>query len=98
MSRSCGARPAHRRGHGHVAEAAAAALADGFGRIGLDEIFAWTAAANLRSQYVARRLGMVRQPMRDFVHLALPQGHALRRHVVIVAHATPVRLDGDVSA
>ncbi|WP_322026877.1 GNAT family N-acetyltransferase [Burkholderia sp. BCC1977] len=84
-------------GHGHVAEAAAAALADGFGRVGLGEIFAWTAATNQRSQRVARQLGMARQPMRDFDHPALPQGHALQRHVVFAARAS-VRLGGDVSA
>ncbi|AOJ89692.1 GCN5 family acetyltransferase [Burkholderia sp. MSMB0856] len=84
-------------GHGHVGEAAAAVLVDGFGRIGLGEIFAWTAAANLRSRHVAQRLGMARQPLRDFDHPALPRGHALRQHVVFVKHATSVRLDGHVS-
>ncbi|MGU7839550.1 GNAT family N-acetyltransferase [Burkholderia sp. AW33-5] len=84
-------------GHGHVGEAAAAVLVDGFGRIGLGEIFAWTAAANLRSRRVAQRLGMARQPLRDFDHPALPRGHALRQHVVFVKHATSVRLDGHVS-
>ncbi|RKU04947.1 N-acetyltransferase [Burkholderia sp. Nafp2/4-1b] len=85
-------------GQGHVFEVAAAALTDGFSRIGLDEIFAWTAATNLRSQRVAERLGMQRQPMRDFDHPALPAGHTLRRHVVFVAHATRVGLDGDLRA
>ncbi|AFQ50137.1 GNAT family N-acetyltransferase [Burkholderia cepacia] len=85
-------------GHGHVAEAAAAVLADGFGRIGLDEIFAWTAATNLRSRCVAQRLGMLRQSARDFDHPALPEGHALRRHVVFVARAATVGFDGDVRA
>ncbi len=85
-------------GHGYLAEAAAAVLADGFGRIGLGEIFAWTAATNLRSQHVAQRLGMLAQPMRDFDHPGLPQGHALRRHRVFVARAITVRPDGDVRA
>lgn len=85
-------------GHGHVAEAAAAVLVDGFGRVGLGEIFAWTAAANQRSERVAQQLGMARQPMRDFEHPALPPGHALRPHVVFVAHATPVRPDDYVGA
>ncbi|ALX15523.1 GCN5 family acetyltransferase [Burkholderia cepacia JBK9] len=75
----------HAWGHGYVAEAAAAAMADGFGRIGLGEIFAWTADTNLRSQRAMQRLGMLRQPARDFDHPALPEGHALRRHVVYVA-------------
>ncbi|WP_241303003.1 GNAT family N-acetyltransferase [Burkholderia stabilis] len=76
----------HAWGHGYIAEAAVAALADGFDRIGLGEIFAWTADTNLRSQHVMQRLGMQRQPARDFDHPALPEGHALRRHVVYVAH------------
>ncbi len=45
----------HAWGHGYVAEAAVAALVDGFGRIGLGEIFAWTADTNLRSQRVTFR-------------------------------------------
>lgn len=77
----------HAWGHGYVAEAAAAALADGFERIGLGEILAWTADTNLRSQHVMQRLGMQRQPARDFDHPALPEGHALRRHVVYAARA-----------
>ncbi|MCR4465640.1 GNAT family N-acetyltransferase [Burkholderia sp. SCN-KJ] len=85
-------------GHGHVAEAAAAVLVDGFDRVGLGEIFAWTAAANQRSQRVAQQLGMARQPMRDFDHPALPPGHALRPHVVFVARATPVRPADYISA
>ena len=54
------ARPAW--GQGCVAEAATAALVDRFDRIGLGEIFAWTADTDLRSQHVMQRLGMQRQP------------------------------------
>ncbi|WP_071332316.1 GNAT family N-acetyltransferase [Burkholderia contaminans] len=75
----------HAWGHGYAVEAAAAALADGFDRIGLGEIFAWTADTNLRSRHVMQRLGMQRQPARDFDHPALPEGHPLRRHVVYAA-------------
>ncbi|WP_407972160.1 GNAT family N-acetyltransferase [Burkholderia pyrrocinia] len=75
----------HAWGQGYVAEAATAALVDGFDRIGLGEIFAWTADTNLRSQHVMQRLGMLREPARDFDHPVLPEGHALRRHVVYVA-------------
>ncbi|WP_322081385.1 GNAT family N-acetyltransferase [Burkholderia sp. BCC1972] len=80
----------HAWGHGHAAEAAAAALADGFGRAGLDEIFAWTADTNQRSRRVMERLGMLRRPARDFDHPALPDGHPLRPHVVYVARADGV--------
>ncbi|PCE32836.1 GNAT family N-acetyltransferase [Burkholderia ubonensis subsp. mesacidophila] len=77
-------------GRGYMSEAASAALADGFQRIGLTDIFAWTADANHRSQRLMQRIGMQRQPMLDFDHPALADGHPLRRHVVYVArpHAT----------
>ncbi|MBN3817134.1 GNAT family N-acetyltransferase [Paraburkholderia sp. Se-20369] len=72
-------------GQGYMAEAASAALADGFQRIGLAEVFAWTAGSNLRSQRLMQRIGMQPQPVRDFDHPALAAGHPLRRHVVYVA-------------
>ncbi|MPV69134.1 GNAT family N-acetyltransferase [Burkholderia sp. BE17] len=83
----------HALGHGYIAEGAAAALVDGFDRIGLGKIFAWTADTNLRSQRVMQRLGMQRESACDFYHPALPEGHALRRHVVYVA-----RPGGDAGA
>lgn len=69
-------------GKGYATEAARAALAHGFGPLGFDEIVAFTAAPNLRSQRVMDRIGMVRDPDGDFDHPALPEGHALRRHVL----------------
>ncbi|KFG96805.1 GCN5 family acetyltransferase [Burkholderia paludis] len=83
----------HAWGHGYMAEAAAAALVDGFSRLGRREIFAWTAGTNLRSQHLMQRLGMQHLPARDFDHPALPAGHSLRRHVVYVA-----RPDGNAAA
>ncbi|MBN3740547.1 MULTISPECIES: GNAT family N-acetyltransferase [Burkholderia] len=77
----------HAWGQGYALEAAAAALADGFGRAGLGEIFAWTADTNVRSRRVMEQLGMLRQSARDFDHPALPDGHPLRPHVVYVARA-----------
>ncbi|WP_080427597.1 GNAT family N-acetyltransferase [Burkholderia ubonensis] len=74
-------------GHGYMNEAASCVLADGFQRIGLADIFAWTTDANLRSQRLMQRIGMQRQPMRDFDHPALAGGHPLRRHVVYVARS-----------
>lgn len=53
-------------GQGYAAEAAAAALQDGFGRLGFGEILAYTAPDNLRSQAVMGRLGLRRDPSRDF--------------------------------
>lgn len=59
-------------GQGYAAEAAAAALTDGFERLRLDEILAFTAAGNHRSQAVMRKLGMIRTPALDFTVDDLP--------------------------
>jgi RimJ/RimL family protein N-acetyltransferase len=53
-------------GHGYATEAARAALDDAFLRIGLSEVVAYTAPDNLRSQGVMARLGLERDPSRDF--------------------------------
>ncbi len=70
------ARPHWRRGY--ALEAAQAAIADGFERLGLDEIVAFTVPANEASQALMRRLGMVRDPAGDLDHPGLPAGHPLR--------------------
>jgi RimJ/RimL family protein N-acetyltransferase len=69
-------------GHGYATEAGAAALADGFERLGLDEIVSMTVPANIRSRRVMERLGMSRDSTDDFDHPRLPTGHPLRRHVL----------------
>ena len=69
-------------GHGYATEAARAALSYGFEYVGLPEIVSMTAATNVRSQAVMRRLGMTRDPRDDFDHQKLPDGHPLRRHVL----------------
>jgi ribosomal-protein-alanine N-acetyltransferase len=74
------ARPAW--GQGFAPEAASAVLADGFGRVGLDEVVSFTTEANVRSRAVMRKLGMTRDPGDDFDHPLLPAGHPLRRHVL----------------
>lgn len=56
----------HAWGQGIATEAARAALDDAFGRRGLDEVLAYTAPDNLRSQAVMARLGIARDPSRDF--------------------------------
>ena len=53
-------------GKGYATEAARAALDDGFARCGLTEVLAYTAADNLRSRSVMDRLGLQREPGRDF--------------------------------
>jgi ribosomal-protein-alanine N-acetyltransferase len=69
-------------GKGYASEAARAVLAHGFGPLGLDEIVAYTAALNIRSQRVMERIGMVRDAAADFDHPALPEDSALRPHVL----------------
>lgn len=72
-------------GHGYASEAARASLDFGFNELGLVRIVSFTAAENLRSQAVMRRIDMSRASDLDFDHPALPEGHRLRRHVVYMA-------------
>ena len=67
---------------GYATEAARAALAYGFGPLGLDEVVAMAVPANRRSLAVMRRLGMTRSPDDDFLHPSLPDGHPLQPHVL----------------
>ena len=53
-------------GHGYATEAARAALIDLFRRVKVNEVLAYTDAQNVRSQAVMRRLGLRRDPSRDF--------------------------------
>jgi RimJ/RimL family protein N-acetyltransferase len=79
-------------GHGYATEAAAAALRFGFDEAGLDEIVAFTTTLNTRSQAVMERIGMVRDPGRDFDHPLVPAGSPRRRHVfyrVTASQVTP---------
>jgi RimJ/RimL family protein N-acetyltransferase len=69
-------------GHGYAPEAARACLAYGFDVIGLDEIISFTAATNTKSQRVMQKLGMTRDETADFDHPGVPEGSALRPHVL----------------
>ena len=69
-------------GRGYATEAARAVLDDGFGRLALDEIVAFTLPFNERSRWVIERLGMTREPADDFEHPGVPEGHPMRRHVL----------------
>jgi RimJ/RimL family protein N-acetyltransferase len=68
-------------GHGYATEAALAALRYAYDIIGLPEIVAVTAATNLRSQAVMRRIGMTSNPMEDFDDPDVDEP-SLRRQVV----------------
>jgi RimJ/RimL family protein N-acetyltransferase len=74
-------------GHGYATEAAAAALRFGFEEAGLTEIVAFTTTLNTRSQAVMERIGMRRDGEADFDHPNVPEGSALRRHVLYRATA-----------
>ena len=69
-------------GRGYATEAARAATADGFERLGLPEIVSFTALVNRRSQRVMEKLGMKREPADDFEHPLVPAGSPLRAHVL----------------
>jgi RimJ/RimL family protein N-acetyltransferase len=71
-------------GKGFAHEAARVAIDDGFGRLGLDEIVAFTVPANRASRRIMEKLRMTRDPAEDFdfEHPRLPPGHPLRRHVL----------------
>ncbi len=81
-------------GHAYATEGAAAAVADGFARLGLAEIVSFTAVGNHRSRRVMERIGMRREPVDDFDHPALPPGHRLRRHVLYRLHPPGGEADG----
>ena len=69
-------------GRGYASEAAQTAVAAGFDELGLEEIVAFTVPANFRSRRVMERLGMTHDAADDFDHPDVPEGHALRRHVL----------------
>lgn len=68
--------------HGYATEAARACMADGFDRLGLAEIIAFTAAINEPSRGVMRALGMTHDPAEDFDHPTMEPTNPLCRHVI----------------
>lgn len=69
-------------GLGLAPEGAAAILQQAFTSLRLDEVISFTVPHNTASRRVMEKVGMVRDPLGDFDHPALPEGHALRRHVL----------------
>ena len=67
-------------GQGYATEAAQAAIADGFIRIGLTEIVSMTALTNAASMRVMERLGMTRSI--EFDHPHHPDDDPLRQHIL----------------
>jgi 3-dehydroquinate dehydratase/shikimate dehydrogenase len=69
-------------GKGYAVEGAKAALAYGFKTLHLKEIVSFTAVENRRSRRVMEKIEMHRDPKDDFQHPKIPEGHALKRHVL----------------
>ncbi len=69
-------------GQGYATEAAIAALRFGFDKLQFNEIVAFTAASNKRSQSVMQKIGMHHNKNDDFDHPGLSQGHPLCPHVL----------------
>jgi len=69
------------QGTGLATEGAAAARDWAFANLDIDEVVAITAETNVRSQGVMTKIGLVRDPSRDFDHPKLAEDHPLRRHV-----------------
>ena len=69
-------------GLGYASEAAWTALRCGFDRLGLNEVVAFTAQANLPSEKVMQAIGMHHDSADDFDHPKLAAGHPLEHHVL----------------
>lgn len=69
-------------GHGFATEAGREALRHAFDVVGLDEVVSLTTKGNVRSRAVMSRLGLQRDPQRDFDHPRLPVDHPQRPHVL----------------
>lgn len=68
-------------GSGLATEGAAACRDWAFSELGIETVLAITAETNVRSQAVMTRIGMVRDPAKDFDHPKLATDHPLLRHV-----------------
>lgn len=66
-------------GRGLSTEAARACMLYCFSMIGFPEVFSWTAAVNIASEQVMKKIGM--QKIKNFPHPLLP-GHRLEEHVL----------------
>ncbi|WP_442681030.1 GNAT family N-acetyltransferase [Sphingomonas sp. ASY06-1R] len=72
----------HVWGQGYAREAALATLRWCWRETPLARVIAMTVPANHRSWGLMERIGMMRDPERDFGHPAFPDGHPLHRHIV----------------
>jgi len=69
-------------GQGLATEGAREVVRHAFETMGLEELVSFTVSANLRSRRVMEKLGMTHSSGEDFDHPRIPEGDALRRHVL----------------
>jgi RimJ/RimL family protein N-acetyltransferase len=69
-------------GQGFATEGAREMVRYGFEVIGLESVVSLTVPGNIRSRRVMEKLGMTHESRDDFEHPKLPEGHALRDHVL----------------
>ena len=69
-------------GKGYASEAARGWLDHGFRELRLDQVVAYAAAINIPSISVMKRIGMIRDPARDFDHPKTPKDDPLSRQIV----------------
>jgi RimJ/RimL family protein N-acetyltransferase len=67
-------------GHGYATEAALAARDFAYDRLGMAELWSWTATVNTPSIAVMRRIGL--REVAVVEHELIPKGHPLRPHVL----------------
>ncbi len=82
-------------GNGYASEAAKSWLDHSFLELRLDDVVAYTATINTASENVMKRIGMTRDPSKDFDHPRLPEGHPLRSQIVYSISAGLQRDDLD---
>jgi RimJ/RimL family protein N-acetyltransferase len=74
--------PVETWGHGYATEGAKALLDFARDRLHWNEVVAFTAKINERSQRVMQRLGMTHDAREDFLHPRVPDGHPVKPHVL----------------
>jgi RimJ/RimL family protein N-acetyltransferase len=84
-------------GLGYAPEAAKEVLRDGFERLGLNEILSMTAAINLKSIRVMRKIGMHSDLRDNFLHPLVADDSPLKPHVLFRLRNEEYRLDDYLS-
>jgi RimJ/RimL family protein N-acetyltransferase len=69
-------------GQGLATEGARAVVQYAFETLKLPSLVSFTSPANLRSRRVMEKIGMIHNPVDDFDHPSLHEGHPMRRHVL----------------